>query len=416
MRFGVPQWAGVATALLMLGAFAGATGVAAQRPAAPGVITIHAARLIDGRGGVRRNATIEIRGSKIAAVDERAGPYTHDLGDVTLMPGMIDVHTHVDWHFGPDGRYPARNETPEQRQEAIAANLRATLLAGFTTIQNVGNGNDKALRDAIAAGTLVGPRLLTSLGSISAGGRGGPATPESLRERVRRFKADGADLIKVFASESIRTGGAPTMTQEQLDAVCGEANTLGLRTLVHAHAAEAIMRATRAGCTQVEHGAYASDEALALMKARGTFFDPNIGLVLQNYIENKARYLSESGSYTEEGFAFMETAVATKTEMFVRALKSGVRMPLGTDAVAGAHGQNAREILVRVADGGQAPMDGIISATSLAAESLRMEKTIGTLAPGYEADVIAVAGDPVRDIKALRNVVFVMKGGTVHRR
>jgi imidazolonepropionase-like amidohydrolase len=176
------------------------------------------------------------------------------------------------------------------------------------------------------------------------------------------------------------------------------------------------MRATRAGCTQVEHGAYASDEALALMKARGTFFDPNIGLVLQNYIENKARYLSESGSYTEEGFAFMETAVATKTEMFVRALKSGVRMPLGTDAVAGAHGQNAREILVRVADGGQAPMDGIISATSLAAESLRMEKTIGTLAPGYEADVIAVAGDPVRDIKALRNVVFVMKGGTVHRR
>ena len=152
------------------------------------------------------------------------------------------------------------------------------------------------------------------------------------------------------------------------------------------------------------------------MQARGTFFDPNIGLVLQNYVENKARYQSATGSYTEEGFAFMEKAVGEKAEMFRRALKSGVKMPLGTDAVAGAHGQNAREIIVRVLDGGQAPMDALVSATSLAAESLRMDKTIGTLAAGYEADVIAVAGNPIADIKAIGNVVFVMKGGTVHRR
>ena len=412
MRIGLPSSIAAGLAALTAGAIA----ASAQRASGPEPVTIHAARLLDGRGAVRQNATIEIRGSTIVAIDERPGPYTHDLGSATLMPGLIDVHTHVDWHFGPDGRYPARNETPVQRQDAIAENLRATLMAGFTTVQNVGHVGDRAFRDATASGTMAGPRILTSLGSISAGGRGGPTPPDALRERVRRFKTDGADLIKVFASESIRTGGAPTMTQEQLDAICGEANSLGLRTLVHAHAAEAIMRATRAGCTQVEHGAYASDESLALMKARGTFFDPNIGLVLQNYIENKAKYLSDTGSYTEDGFAFMEKAVGAKTEMFVRALKSGVKMPLGTDAVAGAHGQNAREILVRVIDGGQAPMDGIISATSLAAESLRMEKTIGTLAPGYEADVIAVAGDPVRDIKALRDVVFVMKGGTVHKR
>jgi imidazolonepropionase-like amidohydrolase len=416
MRIGVRQAISTALAVALVGSHAVVSGKSGQRAAPSDVITIHAARLLDGRGGVRENATIEVRGSKITAIDTRPGPYTHDLGGVTLMPGMIDVHTHVDWHFGPDGRYPARNETPAQRQAAIAENLKATLLAGFTTIQNVGSANDKPLRDAIAAGTLVGPRLLTSLGQVSAGGRGGPTPPEALRDRVRRLKADGADVVKVFASESIRTGGAPTMTQEQLDAICGEANALGLRTLVHAHAAEAIMRATRAGCTQVEHGAYASDESLALMKERGTFFDPNIGLVLQNYIENKAKYLSPTGSYTEEGFAFMEKAVETKTEMFGRALKAGVKMPLGTDAVAGAHGQNAREILVRVADGGQAPMAGIISATSLAAESLRMEKTIGTLAAGYEADIIAVAGDPLRDITALRNVVFVMKGGMVHKR
>jgi imidazolonepropionase-like amidohydrolase len=394
----------------------GTTGQAGPLvPAAQGnPILIHAARLIDGRGRVISDATIEVRGKTIVSVGSRPKPYTHDLGDVTLLPGLIDVHTHVDWHFGPDGKYPARGETQEQRQAAIQANLKATLLAGFTTVQNVGSAGDKAFRDAIAAGTLEGPRILTSLGSISASGRGGAATPDDLRARVRQFKADGADLIKVFASESIRTGGAPTMSQEQLNAVCGEAKLLGLRTLVHAHAAEAVIRAATAGCTQVEHGAYASDEALKLMRDRGTYFDPNIGLVLQNYIENKARFLSPTGSYTEEGFAFMEKAVGIKGEMFGRALKSGVKMPLGTDAVAGAHGQNAREILARVAEG-QPPMAGIVSATSLAAESMGLGQTIGTLAAGFEADIIAVAGDPVKDITALRRVVFVMRGGKVYR-
>jgi imidazolonepropionase-like amidohydrolase len=372
-------------------------------------ITLRAARLLDGKGGSRTNAVIEVRGSKIVAIDQRRGPVTRDLGDVTLMPGMIDVHTHIDWHFGPGGKYGNRpgepRETPEQRNAAIAENLKATLFAGFTTVQNVGNGADAALRDATAAGTLSGPRILTSLGQISRG------TPDELRERVRTLKNNGADVVKVFASESIRTGGAPTMTQEQLDAVCGEARAQGLRTLVHAHAAEAILRVVRAGCTQVEHGAYASDEALALMRDRGVYFDPNIGLVLQNYIENKARFLG-AGNYNEEGFAFMEKAVGIKGEMFKRALKSGVKMPLGTDAVAGAHGQNAREILARVEEG-QSPMAGIISATSLAAESLGMGAAIGTLAAGYEADIIAVGGDPTKDITTLRDVRFVMKAGRI---
>jgi imidazolonepropionase-like amidohydrolase len=373
------------------------------------VVTIRAARLFDGRGTISAGAVLEIRGTKIAAIDQRRGAVTHDLGDVTLMPGMIDVHTHIDWHFGPDGRYPPRNETPAERDAAIAANLRATLLAGFTTVQNVGSRGDRALRDALAGGTLVGPRLLTSLGSINGG------TPDVLRARVRQLKADGADLVKIFASESIRTGGAPTMSQEQLDAACGEASAVGLRTLVHAHAAEAIIRATRAGCTEVEHGAYASDEALELMRKAGVYFDPNIGLVTQNYLENKARFLSATGSYTEEGFGFMAKALPEKGAAFQRALKSGVRMPMGTDAVAGAHGQNAREIIARVKDGGQRPVDALVGATSLGAESMRLGDTIGTLARGFEADVIAVAGDPLRDIDALRRVVFVMKAGRVYR-
>jgi imidazolonepropionase-like amidohydrolase len=385
--------------------------VAAAAPQRTTTVTIHAARLIDGRGQTRQNATITVSGTRIVAIDERGGPYTHDLGDVTLLPGLIDVHTHVDWHFQPNGLYGNRpgqpRETPEQRDAAIAANLLATLQAGFTTVQNLGNALDASFRARVAAGELPGPRIVTSLGQVSRG------TPEELRARVRQLKEAGADVIKIFASDSIRNGGAPTMTQEQLDAACGEARAQGLRTVVHAHAAEAIVRVVRAGCTQVEHGAFASDEALALMRDRGVYFDPNIGLVLQNYIENKAKFLG-TGNYTEEGFAFMEKAVGIKGEMFKRALKSGVKMPLGTDAVAGAHGQNAREIIARVEEG-QAPMAALIGATSLAAESLGLDKTIGTLAPGFEADIIAVAGNPLRDIQQVRRVTFVMKSGRVYK-
>jgi imidazolonepropionase-like amidohydrolase len=383
--------------------------VVAQQPDA---ITIRAARALDGRGKLLTNVVVEIRGSKIVAVDQRKTAVTHDLGDVTLMPGMIDVHTHVELHFQPNGKYGDRpgepRETPAHRDAAIAENLKATLMAGFTTVQDVGDDTNKPLKERIAAGQIVGPRILTSLDPVSSG------TPLELREHVRRLKENGADLIKVGASESLRTGGAPTMTQEQLDAVCGEAKAQGLRTLVHAHAAEAIIRAVKAGCTQVEHGVYASDEALALMRDRGVFFTPNIGLVLQAYIEKKDRFLG-SGNYNEEAFAFMAKAIGIKIEMFKRALKSGVTMPLGTDAGAGAHGQNAREIIARVEEG-QAPMDGIISATSLAAETMGLGKLIGTLGPGFEADLIAVGGDPTKEIAKLRDVRFVMRAGIVYKR
>jgi imidazolonepropionase-like amidohydrolase len=383
--------------------------VVAQQPDA---ITIRAARVLDGRGIVLTNAVVEIRGSKIVAVDQRKTAVTHDLGDVTLMPGMIDVHTHVELHVQPnvtDGVRPGEPpETPAQRDAAIAENLKATLMAGFTTVQDVGDDVNKALKERVAAGQIVGPRILTSLDPISSG------TPLELREHVRRLKENGADLIKVGASESLRAGGAPTMTPEQLDAVCGEAKAQGLRTLVHAHANEAIIRAVKAGCTQVEHGTYASDEALALMRDRGVFFDPNFGLSLQTYIENKDRFLG-SGNYNEEAFAFMAKTVGIKIVMFKRALKSGVTMPLGTDAGAGAHGQNAREIIARVEEG-QAPMDGIISATSLAAETMGLGKLIGTLGRGFEADIIAVGGDPTKEIAKLRDVRFVMRAGVVYKR
>jgi imidazolonepropionase-like amidohydrolase len=389
---------------------AAATVSGVAQPTAPSSITLRAARVLDGIGGQLSNAAVEVRGSRIAAVGARAGAVTYDLGDVTLMPGLIDVHVHIGNHFGKDGRAQNQGETPAEMALYGAENAWATLNGGFTTVQSAGALSDKELRDAIARGTLPGPRILTSLGSMNE--RTGP--PDQLREYVRKQKAAGADFIKIFASKSIREGGAKTMTDEQLQAACGEARAQGLRSMVHAHAPDAIIAAARAGCTQVEHGAYANDEALKEMASRGTYFDPNIGLVIQNYLENKNRFLG-IGNYNEDGFAFMEKALPLNYPMFKRALAAKVKMPLGTDAVAGAHGQNAREIIARVREGGQEPMAAIVSATSLAAESMGLGKLIGSIALGLEADLIAVEGNPLQDINALRRVVFVMKGGRLYR-
>ena len=374
-------------------------------------VTIRGARVIDGAGNALTNAVVEVKGETIAAVDQRSGAVTYDLGNVTLLPGMIDTHVHIGGHFNKNGRADDSGETPAEAALYAAENAWVTLINGFTTVQSVGAMSDKALRDAINRGVLPGPRILTSLGSMNEN----TGAPEQLREYVRTQKQAGADLIKIFASKSIREGGTKTMTDEQLIAACAEAKAQGLRTLVHAHAADAVLTAAKAGCSQVEHGAYVSDEALKYMAEHGVYFDPNIGVVLQNYLENKPKFLG-IGNYTEEGFAFMEKAVPTNYAMFKRARAANVQMPMGTDAVAGAHGQNAREIITRVREGGQRPMDAIIGATSLAAKSLGLAKQIGALAPGLQADIVAVAGNPLEDINTLRRVSFVMKAGRIYRR
>jgi imidazolonepropionase-like amidohydrolase len=390
----------------IIGAFIAAAAVFAQSQ----VITIRAARVLDGKGNTLANAIVEVKGDQITAMRQGTGAVTYDLGDVTLMPGLIDVHVHLGNHFNKEGRAQNQGETPSEATLYAAENAWVMLMNGFTTVQSVGAANDKEVRDAINRGVLPGSRILTSLGSMSE--RTG--TPDQIREYVRKQKQAGADLIKIFASKSIRDGGGRTMTDEQLAAACGEAKAQGLRTLVHAHAADAVLAAVRAGCSQVEHGAYVSDEGLKEMAARGVYFDPNIGLVLQNYIENKKSFLG-IGNYTEDGFAFMEKAVPTNYPMFKRALAAKVKMPMGTDAVAGAHGQNAREIITRVKEGGQNPMDAIVGATSLAAESMGLGNKIGTLAAGMQADIVAVDGNPLQDINAVRRVSFVMKGGKVYK-
>jgi imidazolonepropionase-like amidohydrolase len=378
-------------------------------------IRIHASTVLDGTGKVFRNATIVVQGSKIAAI-ETAGsgsgtPATYDLGRLTVMPGMIDVHAHIGWHFGKDGRADNRGETPAQASLYGAENAYVTLMAGFTTIQSPGQPTDVDLREAVARGILAGPRILTSIRVLNENS----GTPDEIRDKVRKLKADGADVIKIFASKSIRDGGGQTMTDEQLAAACGEAKAQGLRTMVHAHAAAAIKAAINAGCGQIEHGVFVDDEALRMMAEKGVYFDPNVGVVLQNYIRNKPKFLG-IGNYNEEGFAYMEKALDINKAMIKKAVATPrLKLVLGTDAVSGAHGRNADEIVERVRQGNQKPMDAIISATSLAAESLRLQQTIGTLAPGYEADIIAIDGDPTTDITAVTRVAFVMKGGKVYK-
>jgi imidazolonepropionase-like amidohydrolase len=383
-------------------------------------IVIRAARVIDGRGHVTNDAAVMVEGGKIVRVVADAKTLkgvTIDLGDRTLMPGGIDTHVHVGWHFdAKDGRShddeTDREETPQESVLYAAENAVRTIEGGVTTVQSLGAPVDKPLRDAIARGTLIGPRILTAIDPISDN----KLTPEALRAAVDKLAAEGADVVKVFASQSIRNGGGPTMSQEQMDAICGEAKKLHLRVAVHAHGPESVRRAVLAGCTSIEHGALIGQPELDLMAEHGTYFDPNIDLVFRNYFENKSHYLG-IGNYTEEGFAQMKLAVPKALHVFQLGLATPrLKMVFGTDAVAGSHGRNFQELEYRVNTGGQKAIDAITSATSLAAESLGLGDRVGTIAAGYEADLIAVDGDPLRDINALSHVAFVMKGGRVIRR
>lgn len=375
-------------------------------------ITIRAGRLLDGVGGVAENVTITVEASRIIRVDTMSGPVTYDLSDLTVMPGWIDTHVHLTYHFDADGRnHSDPDETPAQAILYAAENAYRTLLAGFTTVQSLGSPGDRDLRDAIARGSLPGPRVLTSLRAVNQ--RTG--TPDQIRTFVRRLKADGADVVKIFASASIREGGAQVMTDQQLQAACGEAREVGLRTLVHAYGTPSLTATIQAGCGGIEHGNRYSDAVIDLMAERGTYLDPHLGSIYANYFDNKERFLGR-GNYTEEGFALMEEARVTGYETFRRTLAhGGVRVVYGTDAVAGAHGRNAEEFIYRVRDGGQDPMDAIISATSRAAQSLGLGDQVGSIRPGYAADLVAVVGNPLDDITKVRQVVFVMKGGVVYK-
>ena len=384
-------------------------GQAQERP-----IVIRAATLIDGKGGVMRNASIVVQGARITQIDAGAQAATYDFKGLTVMPGWIDTHVHIDAHFDPNGKAhnpaSAKGETPQQTMLFAVENAYNVLMAGFTTVQSVGAPLDRDLRNAIARGTIPGPRLLTSLRPVDET----TGSPEKIRQFVRQVAAEGADLIKVFATKSIREGGGPTLTQAQVDAACGEANALGKRAIVHAQGPEGAKAAVLAGCTSVEHGYRLTDDVLDLMAQHGTYYDPNFGLLLHNYIENKDKFLG-IGNFNAQGFEYMEKGIPIGIDTFKRAMARKIKIIFGTDVGAGGLGRNFEEFIYRIRDGGQPPMDAIIAATSRAAESIRMQDKIGTLAPDMEADIIAVDGNPLEDVTAFRRVVFVMKGGKVYK-
>jgi len=376
-------------------------------------ITIHAARLIDGRGHALDDVLVTVRSGRIERVDANAGVRgrgaTYDLGSATLLPGLIDAHVHPGWYINREGALhtPRDEDTPAQSALARAGNLYATLAAGFTTIQSVGGPEDIDLRDAVSRWQIAGPRILTSITQINDR----RLSPDSLRAVVRALKARGADVIKLFASSGLGAGGAQTLSDEQLAAICGEAKAQGLRSVVHAISAASVRAATLAGCTEIEHGTFATSAELALMAQHGTIFDPQVCLVFQNYIDHRDVY-TKSG-FTEQAFDALAKAIPVATEMFRQALRTpGLTIIFGTDAVALAHGRNAEELICRVR-AGQPAMDAITSATSVTAQALGLGRSLGVAAPGYDADLIAVDGDPSKDITALRRVRFVMRGGVV---
>jgi len=380
-------------------------------------IVLRVGTALDGRGKVLHDVAIVVQNGKIVRVDAKADAKaqsaTIDLRGLTVMPGWIDTHVHITAHFGPNGRAEDRTETPAQAALAAAANAWATLRAGFTTVQSVGAPEDAVLRDAIAAGANPGPRIITSLRAIFGRGEA-TGSPEQLREMVRKLAEQHADVVKIFASKSIRDGGGPTLSREQLGAACDEARKAGLRTVIHAYG-EMVRVASEVGCSQVEHGTLAAEDDLRVLAQRGTFFDPHVGLVIHNYLDNKAKFLG-IGNYTEEGFAAMERALPLNLQL----CKSALRVPqlkivFGTDAVAGAHGHNAEEFIYRVRDCGQDAIAAMVSANARAAASLGLGSELGALAPGLAADIIALDGDPRADITAVRRVVFVMKNGVVYR-
>ena len=216
-------------------------------------------------------------------------------------------------------------------------------------------------------------------------------------------------MIKLFATTGLGAGGDQSMSDEQIQATCGEARAVGLRAVVHAIGDKGARVAVAAGCTSIEHGTFLSDETLDLMAQRGTYFDPNL-LVLHNYLDNRRAY-----TFTPEALATLEKGIAPTLDVLHRARARRVRIVFGTDAVAGAHGRNAEEFVYRVQDAHEAPMDALVSATSVSAESLGLGARIGTIAPGFDADLVATAGNPIDTIAAVRRVVFVMKGGVVQK-
>jgi len=393
-----------------------------QRISAPGVVVISGANIL-GSG---------------TAAPIPAGAQIVDLGDGTLSPGFIDAHTHLSMMYSTDSRGSLLDTLqmtiPEQTLRATD-NLRKTLMAGVTTVRDVGSNNfmDIGLRNAVRSGVILGPRMLVAVRSLGATGghcdgqdgfraglfghETGPDEgvingPIEARKAVRMNVKYGADVIKTCATGGVLSPtddiDTPQLTQEELNAIVDEAHALRRKTAAHAHGAEGAKRAIRAGIDSIEHGTFLDDEALDMMKARGTVFIPTL-MATQGGREKLGR-----GMYTPAVEAKMRAAIEAINGTVKKALAKGVRIGMGTDAAVYPHGRNTEEFRMLV-NLGMSPLDALRAGTTVDAELLGLQNRVGTLEAGKAADIIAMPGDPTADIRACEKVFFVMKDGVIYR-
>jgi imidazolonepropionase-like amidohydrolase len=423
--------------LCLLLAFCASASTGQQPPPAQ-VSVIRAGKLLDvDSGRLLTNQMILIRGGKIEAVGEHltvpAGATLIDLSKFTVLPGLIDCHTHI--ADLPDSEpLHVLQKTSAEIAYAVIPNARVTLLAGFTTVRDVGTYrafNDVALRDAIARGDVIGPRMFVAGAYITISQGAGAMTglapdiqlpwdlhfgeansPWEVRQKVRELAHRGTDHIKILSTGAVLTHGSNPksieFTPEELQAAVDEARNFGLRVAAHAHAAEGIKNAIRAGVASVEHATLIDDEGIALAKEHGTYLDMDI--YDEECIQDAGKQNKTPADFLEHDRGLGEI----QRRNFTKAVRAGVKMSFGTDAGVCPHGINARQFAFMVRYG-MTPIQAIQSATRNAADLLDKSDVLGSLQPGRYADIIAVSGNPLEDIRLLENVKFVMKEGKIYK-